>query len=89
MKRFFGVAVCLSMFILGACSAVVANAENEQTNPIKIWLQNQVWYTNYSNCMTSWNIVDEETGVNYIVVSYNGLSITPRLNSDGSLYISR
>ena len=33
-------------------------------------------------------VVDEETGVNYIV--YNGYKqggITPRLNSDGTLYI--
>lgn len=40
-------------------------------------------------------VVDEDTGVNYIVVSgemYSksvGIAITPRLNADGSLYTSK
>lgn len=35
--------------------------------------------------------IDPKTGVNYIVISdYNchGICITPRLNADGTLYIS-
>lgn len=33
-------------------------------------------------------IVDKVTGVNYIVVICDGISVTPRLNADGSIYIS-
>lgn len=44
--------------------------------------------------METYCLVDENTGVNYVVVSGElyqkgiGTAITPRLNVDGSLYIS-
>lgn len=44
--------------------------------------------------METFCIVDEDTGVNYIVVTgelYSkrvGTAITPRLNADGGLYVS-
>ena len=77
--------ICIA-FIIGACSQSQSFAE--QLNPIKIWLQNE------NSVYQTLVVVDENTGVNYIVVSTrysNGhepqsISITPRLNLDGSLY---
>lgn len=74
-------------FLLGACGS---NVMAEQNYPLKIWKQNE------NGMCSTWNLVDEDTGVNYIVVTTwysNGNSagrscaITPRLNVDGSLYI--
>ena len=75
----------LSGLILGAC-ATTTYAEQER--PLKIWFENQ------NGMMQTYCIVDENTGVNYIVVSgelYSkgiGTAITPRLNADGTLYVS-
>ena len=75
--------------ILGGC---VTSVKAEQTYPLKIWKENR------NGQMETWKIVDEETGVNYIVVapnysktgtSYDGIAITPRLNADGSLYTGK
>ena len=76
-------------FIMGARgSAVMA----DQTYPLKIWKENR------NGQMETWKVVDDDTGVNYIVVAprwsekgyeYNGIAITPRLNSDGSLYTGK
>ena len=38
------------------------------------------------NCSIRY-VVDQETGVNYVYYSSHG-GITPRLNADGSLYVS-
>ena len=84
MKKIAIVLCCLTMFILGACSVGVVSAE--QTWPLKIWKQNE------NGCFTTLCLVDENTGVNYIVVSGQNYSntptiaITPRLNADGTLY---
>ena len=57
--------------------------------PLKIWFENQ------NGKIGTYQLVDEETGVNYIVVSgelyQKGIStaITPRLKADGSLYMSK
>lgn len=76
-------------FVLGACDS---NVIAEQTYPLKIWKENR------NGQMETWKIVDEETGVNYIVVaanysesgrSYDGIAITLRLNADGTLYVSK
>ena len=75
------------MFFLGACSTTTANAE--QTYPLKIWKHND------NGAMHTFCLVDDDTNVNYIVVSTergNGeysIAITPRLNADGSLYVSK
>ena len=76
-------------FVFGACgSEVIA----EQNYPLKIWKENR------NGQMNTWCLVDDNTGVNYIVVGpsfsengheYGGVCITPRLNPDGSLYISK
>lgn len=86
MRKAFLLLMLVSGFILGACSTTVAIAE--QNYPIKIWAQNS------NGKYETLCVVDEETGVNYIVISGElfqkgiGLGVTPRLNSDGSLYIS-
>ena len=72
------------MFALGACTTI--SVVGEQTNPLKIWYQNNngAYHTLY--------VKDENTGVNYVVVSTErgtgefSIAITPRLNADGSLY---
>jgi hypothetical protein len=86
MKRVFIIVMCLLSFILGACAVTTANAE--QTYPLKIWKQNE------NGKYETMNLVDEDTGVNYIVVSgelYSnsiGLAMCPRYNADGSLYVT-
>lgn len=75
----------LSGLILGAC-ATTTYAEQER--PLKIWFENE------NGKMQTYSLVDENTGVNYIVVSGElyqkgiGTAITPRLNADGTLYVS-
>lgn len=87
MKKLLTVSALIFMFLLGACSTSVVKAE--QTWPLKIWKQNE------NGKYETLCIVDEDTGVNYIVVSgelYSesvGIAITPRLNTDGSLYTSK
>lgn len=82
----FSIGFVLCGFVLGACRISV---EAKQDKPIKIWLENQ------NGKMETYQLVDEETGVNYIVVSGQfyqkgiGTAITPRLKADGSLYISK
>lgn len=85
----FGLAIGLIIGLVG-CSTV--NAVAEQKYPLKIWYQNR------NGQMETWCLVDDDTGVNYIVVApnwsssgnaYDGVAITPRLNQDGSLFISK
>ena len=86
MRKAFLLLMLVFGFILGACAATAASAE--QNYPIKIWAQNS------NGKYETLCVVDEETGVNYIVISGElyqkgiGLGVTPRLNSDGSLYVS-
>lgn len=64
-------------------------AEAEQTGPIKIWFENR------NGPYNTLCIVDENTGVDYIVASVyvqgylGGVAVTPRLNSDGTLYTTK
>lgn len=82
----FIVTICLVLcgFVLGACGS---NVTASQDWPLKIWKQNK------NGMMETYCLVDEDTGVNYIVVSGElyqtgiGTAITPRLNADGSLYV--
>ena len=86
MKKVLLCAALLVAFAMGACSSVPVSAE--QTFPLKIWKQNE------NGKMETFCVVDEDTGVNYIVVtgqlySYSvGTAITPRLNADGTLYVT-
>ena len=74
-------------FLLGACAVSTVSAE--QTNPLKIWYQNS------NGAYHTLLVEDDFTGVNYVVVSTergNGeyaISITPRLNADGTLYVNK
>lgn len=87
MRKFFFVLTLIFAFILGACCSVTAGAE--QTNPIKIWLENE------NGPYRILRIIDEDTGVNYIAAAVfhcgelRGIGITPRLNSDGTLYTAK
>lgn len=83
MKKIFIVIIgMMFMLILGACAATTVSAE--QTWPLKIWAQNE------NGEFEILCIVDEDTGVNYVVVSrYNirgTIAICPRYNADGTLY---
>lgn len=87
MKR-IAIIVCMVLcVVLGACSITMVGAE--QNRPVKIWAEN----TNGSYDVLT--VVDEETGVNYIVVGGEargyprGTAITPRLNEDGTLYVTK
>lgn len=76
-------------FVLGACSQSQSFAD--QLNPIKIWPHNT------NGAYNTLLVIDENTGVNYIVVSSrwstghspDTIAITPRLNADGTIYISK
>ena len=87
MKRFLIIIMCFIFFILGACTVNTVVAE--QNKPLKIWFENQNGY------VQTYCLVDEKTVVNYIVVAADGPdsrgnpTITPRLNADGSLYVTK
>lgn len=87
MRKIGVILCCIFMFLLGACAVSTATAKQE--NPIKIWFQNE------NGAYKTLYVVDEITGVNYIVVGtewgneYNGIAICPRYNADGTLYTKR
>lgn len=79
-KIIFGITLIFAGFLLGACST---NTSAEQTDPLKIWKQN----TNGN--VSTFCLVDEDTGLNYIVVREissrgSSIAITPRLSSMAS-----
>lgn len=87
LSRIAFVLLLVVAFLLGACSVGVVGAE--QKNPIKIWYQNENAYVH------TWIVVDDTTGVNYIALTteqstHDSLTctITPRLNPDGTLYVT-
>ena len=87
MKRIAIVISLMFAFLLGACMPVVADAKQER--PLKIWFHNE------NGQLQTYCLVDETTGVNYVVVATSAPNggdapaITPRLNADGSLYVSK
>lgn len=87
MRKTFVIVALIFAFLLGACFTV--NVGADQNNPIKIWPENE------NGPYRTLCIVDEETGVNYIVTAieaygrWYGIALTPRYNSDGSLYASK
>ena len=76
-------AVLLALGVLGGILAVKADAA--QDYPLKIWKQNE------NDKYKTFVVIDDATGVNYVVVSSTSLdvAITPRLNADGSLYVNK
>lgn len=87
-NKLLAVIALILAFILGACS--VSEAKADQILPLKIW------YQNGNGAYHTRVVVDDDTGVNYVVVAgrySNGLApeaigITPRLKADGTLYVS-
>lgn len=87
MRKIGIILCCIFMFLLGACATSTTSAKQE--NPIKIWFQNE------NGAYETLCVVDENTGVNYIVVGiewgndYSSVAICPRYNADGTLYTKR
>ena len=87
MRKMFIIFALMFAFLLGACCTV--EVEAAQDNPIKIWPENE------NGPYRTLCIVDEETGVNYIVTAieaygrWYGIALTPRLNADGSVYTNK
>lgn len=79
----------LICFISGILIACGTTTYASQDKPLKIW------YENGNGNMHTYKVVDEDTGVNYVVVEGNtggghrGVTMCPRYNSDGTLYISK
>ncbi len=91
-KRIKYIIAYASLLAIGFMSGACADSVNAgQDNPLKIW------YENTKGDYQTLKIVDDETGVNYVVVSIDsgrvaggkGISIYPRYNADGSLYVSK
>lgn len=89
-KRFISiilvVAITVILIVMGFMGLALT-ADAAQDHPLRIWKQNE------NGRYTTLNVVDEATGVEYVVVCYDdssgsGISICPRYNSDGSLYTS-
>ena len=95
MKKYISVimfAVIIILLIIGMFAGIlVVKADADQDYPLKIWMQNE------NGRFMTLNVIDENTGVNYIVVAAESIygdhttsvAITPRLNADGSLYVSK
>lgn len=80
--------IIVGTVLLVALCGCTTTVHAEQKNPLKIWFQNE------NGAYETFCLVDEETGVNYVVVGtevgngHRSISITPRLNADGTLYVS-
>lgn len=91
MRKIKCIIIGATCFLMGFafCACGTNEAHAGQSNPIKIWAQNE------NGAYETLKVVDDSTGVNYVVVATevgNGnrsIAITPRLNADGSLYISK
>lgn len=88
MKKIMLICFGLIIGLLIGCSSIEVMAE--QNYPLKILKQNE------NGMCSTWNIHDDDTGVEYIVVTTwyscgtaagRSCAITPRLNADGTLYI--
>ena len=87
MKQFLVCMALIAAFTLGACSdaGVQVNAEEETVEAFS-----STWVSDTGFFGSIHTVVDNETGVTYIVVERNsGVTITPRFNADGSLYVSK
>lgn len=88
MKKFLTAGALALAFMVGACSPV-SEVVAEQEKPLKIWFEND------NGAYETLKVVDDHTGVNYVVVAtevgngHRSIAITPRLNADGSLYVSK
>lgn len=84
-KRIICIVLCAVMALMLIGCGSKAEAVGQEA-PLKIWHQN----TNRD--YHTFVVVDDETGVHYVVVSGHiqgnsvSIAITPRLNADGTLY---
>ena len=89
MQKLSLTTLMLSMLVIGTALGACGTAYAEQVRPVKLWLENE------NGGYQTWIVIDENTGVNYIVFagkngqSADGCAITPRLNSDSSLYVTK
>lgn len=90
MKKLLVVGLLLATFLLGACTSVAVISNADQVHPLKIWAENT------NGAYHTFKVVDDITGVNYVVVSFKDagyhdatIAITPRLNADGTPYTSK
>lgn len=90
MKRLFICMALIAAFTFGACgdAGVQVNAKKEIRDAFSFTLVSNDGF--FGSIHT---VVDNDTGVNYIVVEHSStrghsVSITPRLNADGALYVS-
>lgn len=83
------VLIAVLMIVGSIGGLLVIEADAAQDYPLKIWKQNE------NGPFKTLVVVDEDTGVNYVVVSGElyqrtmGIAISPRYNADGSLYVSK
>ena len=77
------IAVLLGLGVLGGILAVEADAAHNNAGEM-ITIYSDAYYVVSA-------LVDGETGVNYMVVLRRGetATVTPRLNADGSLYVTK
>jgi len=88
MKKFLTASALALAFMVGACSPVSEVIAEQKKYPFTLWDKND-----YGTVETM-VLLDEDTGVHYIVVNNDvfhggGVTITPRLNVDGSLYVDK
>ena len=87
MRKTLIIIAMIFAFLLGVCCTVEVKAVQKKKK--KIWPENE------NGPYKTLCVTDEETGVNYIVTAieaygkWYGIAITPRYNSDGSLYTSK
>lgn len=77
-----GLAVLLALCLF---FTMIVRVDATQDRPLKIWAENE------NGMFRTLKVVDEDTGVNYIVVSHDykhTIAICPRYNADGSLYVT-
>lgn len=86
MKQFLVCTALIAAFTLGACSDAGVQVNDEEET---VAVFSFTWNSHNGLYGDTYIAVDNETGVNYIAVERNnGVSITPRFNADGSLYVS-
>lgn len=92
MKK-LGLTICalLCGLYLGACADTAIANNSNQNSAFSNVSQNKI--SGDCGAYIASFLIDNETGVNYIVLNRYGsgsaIAITPRLNIDGSLYVSK
>ena len=92
MKKLMAILALAFAFLLGACGAEAIETEVKAATTQDFSFEERG--RDYNNPWDTFVVVDETTGVNYIVVyTYDaygtGLGITPRYHASGSLYTSK